>query len=131
MQSIFKWVGDNILLFGFIVGGVGSIINEIVKYGKSKQCSSCGKWFATKMLSSSFIRSFESTKSESYLEPTGDYKIVHRKSGSVLKAIKRTKYRSVPATVYEYSQVHSCKFCSKKNKSIVYSYTQLKTFKNN
>jgi hypothetical protein len=110
-----NWFNNNPFLFGATCTFIYLGLRELYKIGKKKKCQQCGKLFATKITKSTLLGEFESSEQESYLEETGEYEIVNKEEKSILRPIKRTKYRDVKITMYEYNNTQVCKYCGTKS----------------
>ncbi len=98
-------------IIGAAVGGSYLLGRYAIKSGRSKKCPKCGKWFAIKEVKSEIVGKTDTFKSESYHEETGDYEVKTVGKRTVLKAIKKLRFRTVPAVSFRYKHWYDCRFC--------------------
>ena len=102
------------LINPFLIIIIIVIVLALVKILRKKRCSNCGRWLALKLENTELTRTYSTTKLESYKEETGEFEVVIKNNKTILKPLKRTRSRIVPATIQVFNIIHKCKYCEKK-----------------
>jgi hypothetical protein len=107
------------IIIGAVVGFTYLGVQFTIKNGYKKKCATCGKWFAQKQIKSETVGIKQTMKRESYKVDSGEFEVTERNNKTIIRPIKKTMYRNVPATEYSYKNTHECKFC--KNKTTTFT----------